>query len=57
MAEWTLKYADARGEMHQQVAEAESERELRDRFTEQGYLLPCFTEAEVAAARSRMETA
>jgi len=24
-------------------------------FTEQGYLLPCFTEAEVAAARSRME--
>jgi sarcosine oxidase, subunit beta len=24
-------------------------------FTEQGYLLPCFTEAEVAAAHSRME--
>src|SRR5712664_1215739 len=24
-------------------------------FTEQGYLLPCFTEAEVAAARTRME--
>jgi sarcosine oxidase subunit beta len=24
-------------------------------FTEQGYLLPCFTEAEVTAARSRME--
>jgi sarcosine oxidase subunit beta len=24
-------------------------------FTEQGYLLPCFTEAEVLAARSRME--
>ena len=24
-------------------------------FTEQGYLLPCFTEAEVAAARARME--
>ena len=24
-------------------------------FTEQGYLLPCFTEAEVVAARSRME--
>src|ERR1700684_1220044 len=23
-------------------------------FTEQGYLLPCFTEAEVAAARERM---
>ncbi|HEY2843760.1 MAG TPA: type II secretion system F family protein [Bryobacteraceae bacterium] len=39
MAEWTLKYADARGEIHQQVAEAESERELRDRYTEQGYLI------------------
>ncbi len=39
MPEWTLKYADARGEVHQQVAEADSERELRDRLTEQGYLV------------------
>ncbi|MEP6962439.1 MAG: type II secretion system F family protein, partial [Acidobacteriota bacterium] len=39
MAEWSLKYADARGEVHNQVAEAESERELRDRLTEQGYLV------------------
>src|SRR5258708_6973076 len=39
MAEWTLKYADSRGEMHQQVAEADTERELRDRLTEQGYLI------------------
>ncbi|HLW77052.1 MAG TPA: type II secretion system F family protein [Bryobacteraceae bacterium] len=39
MAEWTLKYADARGAMHQQVAEAGSERELRDRYTQQGYLV------------------
>ena len=39
MPEWTLKYADARGEMHQQVAEAASERELRDRFSGQGYLV------------------
>ena len=37
--EWTLKYADARGEMHQQVAEAMSERELRDKLTQQGYLV------------------
>src|ERR1700689_5415089 len=37
--EWTLKYADARGEMHQQVAEATSERELRDKLTQQGYLV------------------
>jgi type IV pilus assembly protein PilC len=39
MAEWTLKYADARGEIHQQVAEASTERELRDRLTQQGYLV------------------
>ncbi len=39
MAEWTLKYADARGEMHQQVAEADSERELRERYTDQGFLV------------------
>ena len=32
MAEWSLKYADARGEIHQQVAEAGSERELRERY-------------------------
>jgi type IV pilus assembly protein PilC len=39
MAEWSLKYADARGEIHQQVAEAATERELRDRMTEQGFLV------------------
>src|SRR5260221_10116711 len=39
MPEWTLKYADARGEIHQQTAEADSERELRDRFADQGYLV------------------
>ena len=39
MAEWTLKYADTRGEIHQQVADAASERELRDRYTQQGYLV------------------
>src|SRR5271165_3572809 len=39
MAEWTLKYADTRGEIHQQVAEAGSERELRDRYSQQGFLV------------------
>src|SRR5882724_3536572 len=39
MAEWTLKYADARGEIHQQVAEGTTERELRDRYTQQGFLV------------------
>jgi len=39
MPEWMLKYADARGEIHQQVAEAGSERELRERYTQQGFLV------------------
>jgi type IV pilus assembly protein PilC len=43
MAEFVLKYADPRGEMHQQVAEAGSERELRDKFTQQGFLIYSIT--------------
>jgi type IV pilus assembly protein PilC len=39
MAEFVLKYADPRGEVHQQVAEAQSEKELRDRFSSQGFLI------------------
>ena len=39
MAEFVLKYADPRGEMHQQVAEAPSEKDLRDRFSQQGFLV------------------
>jgi type IV pilus assembly protein PilC len=39
MAEYVLKYADARGEMHQQVATAASEDELRDRLVQQGFLV------------------
>lgn len=39
MPEFTLKYADARGEIHQQVAIANSERELRERYSQQGFLI------------------
>jgi type IV pilus assembly protein PilC len=39
MAEFVLKYADSRGEIHRQVVQGASERELRNRFTEQGYLV------------------
>jgi type IV pilus assembly protein PilC len=39
MAEFLLKYADARGEIRQQVAEADSEKELRERMTAQGFLV------------------
>jgi type IV pilus assembly protein PilC len=39
VAEFVLKYADGRGQIHQQVATAGSEKELRDRFSQQGYLI------------------
>ena len=39
MAEYVLKYADGRGQMHQQVATAGSEREVRERFVNQGFLI------------------
>ncbi len=34
-----LKYADARGEIHNKVAEGTSEQELRDKYTQQGFLI------------------
>jgi type IV pilus assembly protein PilC len=39
MAEFVLKYADGRGQIHQQVASASSEKELRDRYSQQGFLI------------------
>ncbi len=39
MAEFTLKYADARGEIHSKIAEGTSEQELRDRLSQQGFLI------------------
>ena len=39
MADYVMKYADARGQMHQMVAAAGSEKELRDRYTQQGFLV------------------
>jgi type IV pilus assembly protein PilC len=39
MAEFLLRYADARGQMHEQVADAPSERDARDRFAQQGFLV------------------
>ena len=39
MPEFLLMYADAKGSIRQQVAEADSERDLRDRMTQQGYLV------------------
>lgn len=39
MPEFALKYANARGEIRQQVMEAANEQELRDRLTQQGFLV------------------
>ena len=39
MAEFVLKYSDPRGEVHSQVAEAGTEKELRDRYSQQGFLI------------------
>jgi type IV pilus assembly protein PilC len=39
MAEYVLKYADGRGQVHQQVAAATSEKELRERYSSQGFLI------------------
>jgi type IV pilus assembly protein PilC len=39
MAEFVLKYADGRGQMHQQTATAGSEKEIRDRYSNQGFLV------------------
>jgi type IV pilus assembly protein PilC len=37
--EYTLKYADARGTIHQQVAVAANEHELREKYTREGFLV------------------
>jgi type IV pilus assembly protein PilC len=39
MAEFLLRYADPRGQMHEQVADAVSEKEVRERLAQQGYLV------------------
>jgi type IV pilus assembly protein PilC len=39
MAEFVLKYADPRGEIHHQVTEAANEKEIRDKYTQQGLLI------------------
>ncbi len=39
MAEFVLRYADPRGQMHEQVSDAPTEREARERLAQQGYLV------------------
>jgi type IV pilus assembly protein PilC len=51
MAEFVLKYADGRGQIHQQVANAGSEKELRDRYSQQGFLIYSVKPRAAVAAR------
>lgn len=39
MAEFVLRYADPRGQMHEQVTDAPNEREARERLAAQGFLV------------------
>ncbi len=49
MAEFLLRYADPRGQMHEQVADAQNEREARDRLTQQGFLVYSITPKDLSA--------
>ncbi len=39
MSDFLLKYADARGEVHSQTAQGTSAQEIRERYTQQGFLV------------------
>src|SRR5437764_13028776 len=39
MADFVLKYADGRGQIHHQVATAATEKELREKYAQQGFLI------------------
>ena len=39
MADYAVKYADNRGQIHHQVAAAASEKELREKYVQQGFLI------------------
>ena len=50
MADFVLKYADSRGQIHQQVATAGSEKELREKYSQQGFLIYSIKARTAAAA-------
>jgi type IV pilus assembly protein PilC len=54
MAEYLLKYADGRGQIHQQVTLAGSEKELRERFSQQGFLIYSIKPRPVAGVSARL---
>ncbi|MBV9084273.1 MAG: type II secretion system F family protein [Acidobacteriaceae bacterium] len=53
MAEFVLRYADPRGQMHEQVTDAGSEREAREHLAQQGYLVYSVRARDLSARLSR----
>ena len=53
MAEFVLKYADARGQVHQVSAVARNEAELRERYSRDGFLVYTVTAKGAAGSGSR----
>ncbi|MBM3761550.1 MAG: type II secretion system F family protein [Acidobacteria bacterium] len=53
MAEFVLKYADARGQVHQVSAVARNEAELRERYSRDGYLVYSVTAKGAAGSGPR----
>ena len=51
MAQFVLKFADGRGQIHQQVATAGSEKELRERYSQQGFLIYSIKPRLIAAPK------
>ena len=39
MPDFVLKYADGRGQIHHHLASAASEKELREKYAQQGFLI------------------
>src|ERR1700732_4466293 len=52
MADFVLKYADGRGQIRQQIATAASEKELRERYSQQGFLIYSIKPRSGAAVRA-----
>jgi type IV pilus assembly protein PilC len=50
MPDFVLKYADGRGQIHKHVASASSEKELREKYSQQGFLIYSI-KARVVGAR------
>lgn len=54
MAEFLLRYADPRGQMHEQVADASNEREAREHLAQQGYLVYSVRAKDLGARLGRV---